>query len=101
VLGDSETLLHLRRAIGEQPHRLATRDQRRRRPFGRDAQNWHTPRDLAVDAERLAARRQTRQEGAGIEQFVNAHGAVGNHVLAVVEQQQSRARTQAARHDIE
>ncbi len=100
-LGDSEILLHLRRAIPKQPHRLARGHLRSRCLFGGKAQRWHAPCDLTVHTERLAARRQTRQGGTGIEKLVNERGAVGNHVLAVVEQQKSRALTQAAGNDIE
>ena len=71
------------RTVGEQEHR--------RRRGAVDVEWRHRQAVLALQCERLAARREDAHARRGTEQRVHQPGDPVEHVLAVVEQQQHRA----------
>ena len=103
LLVERESRRGRRRALDEQPHRLVVEEIGRRERLLRvgDRQRRHAEHDLAADAERLAARREHGQPRRGAEDRVDERSARPEQVLAVVQDEQQRARREELDHRVD
>ena len=103
LLVERESRRGRRRALDEQPHRLVVEEIGRRERLLRigDRQRRHAEHDLAADAQRLAARREHRQPRRGPQDRVDERCARPEQVLAVVEDEQQRARREELDHRVD
>ena len=103
LLVERESRCCRRRALDEQPHRLVVEEIGRREVLlgVGDREGRHAEHDLAADAERLAARREHGQSRRGTEDRVDERGARPEQVLAVVQDEQQRARREVLEHRVD
>jgi hypothetical protein len=91
------------RALDEERHRFVLGEPMQR---GRALRIWDLERrdaehDLAGDAQRLAARRDDRELRRRTEERVRERGGRAQQVLAVVKDEQQRARYKEADHGVD